>query len=91
MERYISESKKTPQNEHFGEMLFICNFKFEPPAAGIEEACPQGRKGIGPRGAEATLGAPVPRWGLGLHPRTTGESPKTRPKNTNFKNPFGFN
>jgi hypothetical protein len=50
---------KTPQNEHFGEMLFICNFKFEPPAAGIEEACPQGRKGIGPRGAEATLGAPA--------------------------------
>jgi hypothetical protein len=40
-------------------MLFLCNFKFEPPAAGIEEACPQGRKGIGPRGAEATLGAPA--------------------------------
>jgi len=28
-------------------------------AAGIEAACPQGQQGWGPRGAEATLGAPA--------------------------------
>ncbi len=56
---FFLKTEKTAQNEHFGEMLFIGSFKFEPPAAGIEEACPQGRKGIGPRGAEATLGAPA--------------------------------
>ena len=65
--------------------------RIEPPAGGIEPGGPQGCRPEAPRGAEATLGAPVPRWGLGLHPRTTGESPKTRPKNTNIKNPFGFN
>jgi hypothetical protein len=45
------------------------------PAAGIDEACPQGCRRLLLRGEEATLGATAARKQPARQPRTSPESP----------------
>lgn len=55
------------------------------PRAGLNQVA---RKGVRPwprEGRRRLKEPPQPRWGHGLQPRTTGESPITRPKNQKNK------